>query len=637
MRFPWLRLVEATAVLLFVLQGTRTLFSALFGVIYDAVFAGPFTPLVVVIGILVLLAYLAPLVAPRDTDRVRVALLASVVIAAAVRVPMTLNHHSVRLYSSIVVIAAGSVYVAMLLRHTPAHFARAAVLALAVDQLLRALGNTWDLSMRPEWIIPQFLFSTGLSLLARYLARPEVAYYEIGQITGMRLGLLGAVAWAGILFVETSLLSLPNALARWSEGNYAVLTPLLMGVTLLAIMPGLREVIARAFGGDAIHARLWGLVLLLVALVGIAVGRRLPGLPAAIGLLAAQGALLLALPHLLTPRADGDSEHTGLCLTISGLVFLTLNFAYAFAFTYPYTLEAFKGMGLPILLFATLLAILPVLLRPISATEAVETDGASRTVWAVATLALVTATAATARPHSVEPPLVGSAIRAGTYNIHYGYNKPWLCTLEEQAHTIEASGAHVVALQEVDTARATSYAVDNALWLSRRLGMEVVYLPTVERLTGIALLSRFPIETSQAHLLTSQEEPTGIIRARLLVGDRPLHAYAVWLGLTPEERAAQLTDALAFVAEAEADAPAIWGGDFNSTPNSPIHERIAAAGFIDPFIELGLEPAPTDPADNPRKRIDFLWLRGLAPVDGEVMESQASDHRMVVVEGSFQP
>jgi len=193
----------------------------------------------------------------------------------------------------------------------------------------------------------------------------------------------------------------------------------------------------------------------------------------------------------------------------------------------------------------------------------------------------------------------------------------------------------VVALQEVDTGRLTSYGVDNALWLSRRLGMKVVYLPAVERLTGIALLSRLPIETSQTRLLTSQLEQTGIIRARLRVGDRALNAYAVWMGLTPEERAAQLTDALAFVAEADADTPAIWGGDFNSTPDSPIHERIAQAGFVDPFIELGLGPAPTDPADDPKKRIDFVWLRGLAPVDGEVPDSQASDHLMVVVEGAL--
>jgi endonuclease/exonuclease/phosphatase family metal-dependent hydrolase len=634
-KFPWLRLIEATLVLLFVLQAIRTLFATLFGVIYDAVFAGPFTPMVAVIGVLVLLAFLSPLAAPRDTDRVRVALLAAVAVAAVARVPMTVNHHSLRLCSSIIVVAAGGIYLAALLRHTPGHFTRAIILALVADQLLRALGTTWDVSMRPGWIVPQVLLSGGLIMLARYLSQPEVAYYEIGEVTGVRVGLLGALAWAGFLFVQTSLLSLPNALARWGEASYAVLTPLLLGATLLTVMPGLREVVVRTFGGDAIHARLWGLALLLVVLVGLAVGRRVPGAPAAIGLLAAQVALSLSLPHLLSLRAGGDLERTGFWLAISGLVFLVLNFAYAFTFTYPYTIEAFKGMGLPIVLIAALLAVLPALLRPVTAAGATEIASASWATWAVAGLALVTVVAAVARPHSVEPPLVGSAIRAGTYNIHYGYNELWHYRLEEQARTIEASGADVVALQEVDTARLTSYGVDNALWLSRRLDMEVVYLPTVEQSTGIALLSRFPLEASQTRLLTSQLEQTGIIRARLWVGDRALDAYAIWMGLTPEERAAQLTDALAFVAEAGADVPAIWGGDFNSTPDSPVHARIAAAGFVDPFVELGLEPAPTDPADDPRKRIDFVWLRALTPVDGEVVDSLASDHRMVVVEARF--
>ncbi len=635
MKFPWLRWIEATVVLLFTLQATRTLFSTLFGVIYDAVFAGPFTPIVGLIGVLVLLAYLAPLAAPGDTDRVRVTLLATVAVAALARVPMTINHHSVRLYGSIVVVAAGGVYLAALLRHAPTHLVRAAVVALVADQFLRALGNTWDVSMRPMWIVPQVLLSAGLILLARHLSRPEVAYYEIGEATGVRIGLLGALAWAGFLLVQTSLLSLPNALARWSEGSYAILTPLLLGVTLLAILPGLREAAIRVLGSDAIHARLWGLALILIALVGLAIGRRLPGAPAVVGLLAAQAALILALPHLLTPRAAGEPERIGLWLAVGGLVFLVLNFAYAFTFTYPYTIEAFKGMGLPVLLVGALLATLPALLRPASATGPVETDSTGWTVWAVTALALVTIVAAAARPRQIEQPLAGNAIRVGTYNIHYGYNTPWRYTLEEQARTIEASDADVVALQEVDTGRITSYGVDTALWLGRRLGMEVVYLPTLEQLSGIALLSRFPIESGQARLLTSQLEQTGIIRARLQVGDRALDAYAIWLGLEPEERATQLTDALAFVAQADADTPAVWGGDFNSRPDSPVHERIAAAGFVDPFIALGLEPAPTDPAENPHKRIDFLWLRGLAPVDGEVMSSLASDHRLVVVEGRF--
>jgi endonuclease/exonuclease/phosphatase (EEP) superfamily protein YafD len=60
------------------------------------------------------------------------------------------------------------------------------------------------------------------------------------------------------------------------------------------------------------------------------------------------------------------------------------------------------------------------------------------------------------------------------------------------------------------------------------------------------------------------------------------------------------------------------------------------AGFVDPFIAGGFYPAPTDPAEKPNKRIDFVWMRGLTPTDARVLESTASDHRMVVVEARLE-
>ena len=40
----------------------------------------------------------------------------------------------------------------------------------------------------------------------------------------------------------------------------------------------------------------------------------------------------------------------------------------------------------------------------------------------------------------------------------------------------------------MDAGRLTSFAVDDAYYLARRLKMNALYLPTVEHLTGIALL-----------------------------------------------------------------------------------------------------------------------------------------------------
>jgi endonuclease/exonuclease/phosphatase (EEP) superfamily protein YafD len=69
------------------------------------------------------------------------------------------------------------------------------------------------------------------------------------------------------------------------------------------------------------------------------------------------------------------------------------------------------------------------------------------------------------------------------------------------------------------------------------------------------------------------------------------------------------------------------------------------AGFDDPFIVGGFDPAPTDPAEEPNKRIDYVWIRGpvlgpasagLVPTDARVLQSLASDHRMVVVEARWE-
>jgi endonuclease/exonuclease/phosphatase (EEP) superfamily protein YafD len=152
----------------------------------------------------------------------------------------------------------------------------------------------------------------------------------------------------------------------------------------------------------------------------------------------------------------------------------------------------------------------------------------------------------------------------------------------------------------------------------------------MEHLTGIALLSRYPVLDTDMLLLPSDLEQTGIIWAKLNVDGRQLNAFATWLGLEPEERARQLDAALPFIAAHP--GPAAFGGDFNSTPDSPVYARIAAAGLVDPFVVLGLDSPPTDPAVHPEKRIDFVWLRELTPLEAQVLDSTASDHRMVVVE-----
>jgi endonuclease/exonuclease/phosphatase family metal-dependent hydrolase len=611
--------VEGVAVLVFFFQAVRVLFSMLFGVIYDALFVGPFSLTAAAIILLAFLAFLAPLGVPRSGGPRWLPWAAALAVFLG-RVALTPDWPSLRLGASLAVVAAGSLYLATTLPVQPRRGFHLLVLALSAEQVLRAAGNTFDPSLRPGWLWGQAAVSLLLAAGTCWWRRSSGAIFlgPPGQV-----GPVGGLAFGAFLFVEMSLLALPNAVARWTGTDYTVAVPLVLLVTLLPLLPGVRA-LTPATEGRA--ARVWGAFCAGLVLLGVALGHFLRGGLGLMGLLAAQGFLVAAQDRVASPK--GSRSLTGVWLALGLLAFVLLNYAYAFAFTYPYTLPFFRGAGLPVLLVAALLASLPGL-RP-APSEALQLPPRGRALaWAGAALVVSLSLVLALPPKPVLKDLPAT-LRVATYNIHYGYNGHWNFTLEEIARTIEENGVDVVALQEVDAGRITSYSVDDALWLARRLGMQAVYQPTIEHLTGIGLLTRVPLVSAEGRLLTSREEQTAIIGAQLRTAGGRVNAFAIWLGLTPEERATQVEEALAFIRGWE--GPALFGGDFNSTPGSPTYERIAAEGFVDPFVALRLPPLPTSPAEDPEERIDFVWVRGLRPLGAWVPESLASDHRMVVVE-----
>jgi endonuclease/exonuclease/phosphatase family metal-dependent hydrolase len=247
----------------------------------------------------------------------------------------------------------------------------------------------------------------------------------------------------------------------------------------------------------------------------------------------------------------------------------------------------------------------------------------------VAALAITAAVYFWSDTGPAQPRRAGPAVRAATYNIHYGYDTHWRHTLEAQARAIESSGADIVFLQEVDAGRLTSYGVDNALWLGWRLGMRPVFAPALEGLSGVALLTRLPVTESAWWLLPSELEQTSIAHARIAVPTGSLDAYGLWLGLDEAERMRQIEAALTIIGDSDM---VLLGGDMNAEPGSPVYQALLQAGFVDPFVVTGNLPAYSDPAIDPHKRIDYVWVRGLAPVEAQVSPSLASDHRLVVVQ-----
>jgi hypothetical protein len=148
-RASW-RTVEAVVVLVFWLEAVRTLFSMLFGVIYDALFDSEMAfSLVILIVVAVIAALVSPVVLAllgrrsAGLEAGRRGWFVSAMVAAAARIPLTLEDPQIRLVASIILIAAGGAYLAFLLYHRPRLVPVAIVLALVADQVARAYGHTW--------------------------------------------------------------------------------------------------------------------------------------------------------------------------------------------------------------------------------------------------------------------------------------------------------------------------------------------------------------------------------------------------------------------------------------------------------------------------------------------------------------
>lgn len=224
------------------------------------------------------------------------------------------------------------------------------------------------------------------------------------------------------------------------------------------------------------------------------------------------------------------------------------------------------------------------------------------------------------------------AFRALTYNIRHGARDDGRVDLEAVARVIRASGADVVALQEVDVRQFRSGLEDQARWLGRRLGMEVVFAPTMRRglgLYGNALLSRFPVRAAHSLLLPGRLEPRGALVAHLATPGGAVTVVATHLGLSAADRRAQ---AAALARElAGVRGPVVLLGDWNAEAGAP-----ELAPLLARFLPAA--PGPDGPSLTLRRPGGALYAApdrvlvspGLGVVEARVLPEAVSDHLPVL-------
>ncbi|WP_432004598.1 endonuclease/exonuclease/phosphatase family protein [Streptomyces parvus] len=242
----------------------------------------------------------------------------------------------------------------------------------------------------------------------------------------------------------------------------------------------------------------------------------------------------------------------------------------------------------------------------------------------------------------------GLPLRVATYNIHAGAGMDGVFDLDRQTAELRSLNADVIGLQEVDRHWGSrSEWRDLAGELARRLRMYVSFAPIYSldpaepggprAEYGVAVLSRHRIVRAENHeitrLSTQDSNPVpapapGFGEVVVRVRGLPVHVYVTHLDYRPDPavRVAQVADTRRIMAEDR--GPKILLGDLNAEPAAP---ELAPLWRELTDADPG---APTFPAQDPVKRIDFVAVSKdrTGVRRAWVPESLASDHRAVVAD-----
>jgi len=258
-------------------------------------------------------------------------------------------------------------------------------------------------------------------------------------------------------------------------------------------------------------------------------------------------------------------------------------------------------------------------------------------------LTALLAACATAPP----APSHGREVTVLVYNIHAGKDAAGHDNLARVAEVVRSTGADLVLLQEVDRNTRRSGPADQPATLARLTGYSAAFGRTIGFQGGdygIALLSRWPIRrdtliplavTAPPGRTAEGREQRGVLLAEIAAPGGPLTVLNTHLDASGEDlwRVQEVATVLRVAsAAARAGTPLLVGGDFNSRPESAVHEALRGAGFRDAWQECGAGEGPTFPASAPVRRIDYLYLTGDTRCrSAEVPAVDPSDHRPLLV------
>jgi endonuclease/exonuclease/phosphatase family metal-dependent hydrolase len=233
-----------------------------------------------------------------------------------------------------------------------------------------------------------------------------------------------------------------------------------------------------------------------------------------------------------------------------------------------------------------------------------------------------------------------SSFRVLTYNIHHGEGLDGKVELQRIADLIKREQADIVALQEVDKGVQRTARRDLPAELAALTGLTCVFSNNYHFQGGEygnAVLTRFPIKrsTNMHYKMVRPGEQRGILQVVLDVRGHELVFMDTHIDFRADDTERLLNAAeIKELVQQYRGHPMILCGDFNDTPTSRMHAKIAE-DFVDSWAAAETGDGFTIPAQKPSKRIDYIWVGkdgSIVPLKAWVPASAASDHLPVVAE-----
>jgi len=549
------------------------------------------------------------------------------------------------------------------------HFAQGLTLAVGLSVLLRTLNYTLDLSLTPSfgwigWVLGAVL---GLALVRYPGGRPDreeskasressTAAIQADTPTAPRAGATSAaVGLLAVLTLVYFVFSSPGVIARWTEGDYA----LIVGAVSLLSLGWLMASFINPGWFEGVQPGIlagWNLFFTL-ALGGTILAHSVAfptspnSPPAVVGPPAWYQQvplwfMLISFPVIfldfavfagnirlarLEPRRLAPGFLLGsLCLVL--LTFMNI-FSNVWGYVEPVS-SFFRGkFWLPFVLAGGLLVILAWVHGRLAetgalaqvagkalVTERLDGEAADSVVgvfrlnpsrklaWggSLGVIFLATLLAALSGGKPDPSPTAKGNLVVMTYNIQQANDEAGEKAYDRQLALIRQVDPDILGLQESDSARISLGNNDYVRYYAGKLGYHVYYGPkTVTGTFGTALLSKYPLENPRTVFTYSDTDEIGTVEAEIEVGDRRLALYNVHPAGSDE---AMMAFATTLLGRAFRQENVIALGDYNLRESEEAYHIIA-----DQYRNAWLAVFPTGVDDegldmSGDRRIDHVFV-----------------------------